>query len=339
MIVYCLLLYIVALMCFLKKQHYKVSDKFVCILLIIVSGFRYMVGIDYHNYMNGYNSPDEILYEPIWYIITKALNFLGFSSQSFFLLTSSIIVICTYKAVKKYDRTIVMFALFIFIVTNLYIESMNLIRQYVAMSVAFLAFVYRIERQNVKYLCLMALAFAYHTTALICIPVFEIARYRYKMPTQLILVIISLIVGESISLYFIDFIASHTDSSFIYSSYLSNKSYLVITTGAYKYLLNIFAIYYILRQKSILNNDMYTILNLFVVSVCMYNVFLHFDVGIRLSKYFFYFILLLIPVSLKRCNNVYDYVVIIVLTFGLLLFTLKDVSSPAYTPFQFNFRL
>ena len=71
----------------------------------------------------------------------------------------------------------------------------------------------------------------------------------------------------------------------------------------------------------------------------MYNVFLYFDVGIRLSKYFYYFIILLIPLSLKKCRNHNDYLVLIIFIVGLLLFTLKDVSGNAYNPFLFNLKL
>lgn len=339
MIIYCLLLCIVAVIVYLKKKHYKVKDTFICLLLIFVSGFRYMVGIDYENYMNGYNYPEEILYEPIWYLITNVLNQLGLSFQAFFLLTSVIIILSTYKAIKKFDRSIIMMALFLFIITNLYIESMNLVRQYVAMSLSFLAFIYRYEGKIKKYICLMLLAIACHTTAFICIPIFELVRFRYSKVVQFLLIILSLTIGEIISSYLIDILISHTDSSFVYSSYLINKSYLVTTTGTYKYLLNAIALYFILRQNYFINSNLYIILNLFIISVCMYNVFLYFDVGIRLSKYFYYFIILLIPLSLKQCKIKSDYIVIVLFIIGLLLFTLKDVSSDAYNPFLFNLKL
>lgn len=339
MIVYCLLLCVIALFAYLKKNHYKVNDIFICVFLIFISGFRFMVGIDYENYMNGYNSPDKILYEPIWYVVTYFLNYFGFSHQSFFLLTSFIIVSCTFYAARKFDISITIFVMFMFVITNLYIESMNLVRQYVAISIAFLAFIYRSRGDIFRYAFLIILAFLCHTTALICIPIFELVRFRYNITILLLLIVVSLVLGESISSYFINFISSHTDSSFVYSSYLTNKTYLVISTGTYKYLLNIIALYYILRQNKILGSNVYPILNLFVISVCMYNIFLYFDVGIRLSKYFFYFIILLIPHSLKKCGHVYDYLIIVILSIGLLLFTLKDVYTDAYTPFRFNFKL
>ena len=78
-------------------------------------------------------------------------------------------------AIKRYDQDkgYLLISLFLFFATNLYIESMNLVRQYVAMSFTFLAFTYRLDKSFLKYILLMSLAISMHSSAVICLVVYE----------------------------------------------------------------------------------------------------------------------------------------------------------------------
>lgn len=342
MAVYCFVLSCFCVYLFLQYAGYRLNSSFLVVLLAVISGFRYMVGIDYPHYVDGYIYPDSILYEPIWYQLNDGLKSLGLSYQAFFLTTSIAIVSITHYAIKKYDcdKRYILIALFLFFATNLYIESMNLVRQYAAMSVTFLAFAYRLDKSFLKYILLMVLAVSMHSSAIICLVVYELCLIKYPKLLLLGALVVSLVCGELLIGYFLDFLIGHVDSTFTYFSYLSNKSYLVTSSGLYKIILNLLAVFFIITRRSYYSNDLKysSIYNLVLVSIILYNIFLYFDVGIRLSKYFYYFIIVLYPYHLRNCRE-REFIINSIFIVVLLSFTLMDVSGSQYTPFLFNFEL
>lgn len=340
MLVYLFVLFVAIVYCALKKAHYKTNIFWLLFILIFLSGFRYMVGIDFPNYKIGYDYPDYLIAEQSWHIINSFFKGLGFTSQIFFIYTTLVIVICTYSAIKRYDRSIMLYAMLIFVSTSLYIESMNLVRQYVAMAIALLAFVNRLNNRPITYIILLILAFLLHKTAIICLPVFELSRLRFSKLFMILVVLVSIITGKFIVNSLLNVATSYLDSSFSYYTYLNNKSEIVVSSGMYQYFLNLLAIYFIYSRKSEYeNNKRYsTVLNLFVVSVVLYNVFLYFDVGIRLAKYFFIFIIFLIPEHFKNSKG-YTRIIELGIMALFILFTVKLASGSQYNPFLFNFAL
>lgn len=326
---------------FLHHKGYRIRGSEFCtfILLWLIAGFRYKVGDDFLNYEYGYNHPDAIIYEPIWYLITEFLRYMGLSSQSFFLFTSFIIILFVTQGIKKMSPNYFM-SICIFIVTLLYFESMNLIRQYAAMSVCLLAFYYRYNHKYFKYMLLLVLAISFHVTAIICIPIFELALIKYNRYLLSSIILLSLSFGSIISSFIISLLSNIMDSSIPYFSYLT-KDEVKISSGLYQYFINFLTLFFLFFENQKYKQDKFfiAIQNLVIFSVIMYNSLLNFDVALRLNKYPFYFFILYIPMVFSSGCSKYRIIYLLGCISIFIVFTFKFVSGEAYNPFNWNFTL
>ncbi|WP_129655918.1 EpsG family protein [Bacteroides thetaiotaomicron] len=107
--------------------------------LVIIAGLRYNVGVDYPVYEDIYNDPYSVYtysIEPVWLIINKVLYTLGLNSRAFFFLTSLMIMGGFYVGIRRMSPNFYI-SILLFVLCGFYFDSMNLVRQYVAVSLLF----------------------------------------------------------------------------------------------------------------------------------------------------------------------------------------------------------
>lgn len=132
-------------------------------LLIVFSGLRGGVGIDFPAYWDLYRGNEYSQSEAGFRLLCGILTRLGFGPQAMFLATSAIVVVFVYKAAVYYDKTHVCFAFFVFLFAGTFLESLNLVRQYVAIALFFWGSRYIVgrRRQNTCSSCWPRLCFIF----------------------------------------------------------------------------------------------------------------------------------------------------------------------------------
>ena len=150
------------LLCIGNRRNIPVAVWMSLGLLIVFSGLRYGVGIDFPAYWDLYRGNEYSQSEAGFRLLCGIFTRLGFGPQAMFLATSAIVVVFVYKAAVYYDKTHVCFAFFVFLFAGTFLESLNLVRQYVAIALFFWGSRYIVGRSPTKFLLVVLAASLFH---------------------------------------------------------------------------------------------------------------------------------------------------------------------------------
>lgn len=134
------------------------------------SASRYGAGSDYFSYMNIITTNYREI-ELANLLIIDAAKFFS-SPQIYFIVTSFVYIFSIFLALKRIEAfnflTVFMFLFF----AMSFIASFDIIRQQLASSILFLSFSYFLTRHKIRSLLLLIIAFYFHKSSLVFIPVF-----------------------------------------------------------------------------------------------------------------------------------------------------------------------
>lgn len=171
---------------------------FVITMLVLVSGLRNNIG-DTFFYMHSYatNKLD-------WNEIEFSGDF-GFNLFQAFLqringdpqilifivalITNTLIVLVLYK----YSRMLEL-SLFVYITSNMYLTSMNGIRQYLAAAIIFAATKFILNGDWKKYILIVLFASTIHKTTLVLIPVYFMVRRKAWTMETFVLIVLAIVI-------------------------------------------------------------------------------------------------------------------------------------------------
>lgn len=108
--------------------------------------------------------------EPGWVIMNKLLSMISSDSLILFLVTSFVILLGYFYAIKNYSN-IVWLGVILFLLMC-FTRSLYVLRQFLAMAITLFACKYVVERKPIPFLLLLTLAFTMHQTAIIFLPVY-----------------------------------------------------------------------------------------------------------------------------------------------------------------------
>lgn len=178
---------------FFRKKNIKKIAKWLffssLIIPVMISGLRYGIGTDYHNYSDIYYSLTTQFYgigdaifntrfEPSWVILNFLVYYI-FDDVVFMFITSSFLIwLFSFKSIyDNKDRINIGIAVLILLCT-LYSFSFNGVRQALAIAALMLSIKPLLEKKLWKFLLIVAFASTFHFTALIFAPVYWIANSR-----------------------------------------------------------------------------------------------------------------------------------------------------------------
>lgn len=163
----------------------------------IVSAIRYDVGTDYnYRYVGDFNKIANGLtvdnLEIGFVILIKFCLLFTTNSQWLFVITSALITFFIMFTIFKYSKIpIVSIAIFFF--GGFFFQSLNMIRQFLAMSIILFGYKYLLERKKVPlFLLSLVIAFFIHSSSIVMI-VILLLKNRYIMKPFVILPIIAVI--------------------------------------------------------------------------------------------------------------------------------------------------
>ena len=316
---------------FINSDGTQNKEKYIYIFFVcfftLVSGIRYEVGADFANYEIMYNNPNSVLnnfVEPSWHIISDVFHYFNLKSVSWFMFTSFIINMNLLRTVRRYSKSFIL-SMFIYVSSGqLFLQSMNIVRQYFAISIIFGFINLYIDRKYFKFLIIILIASLFHTSALVSIPLFFLAKIKIKPFGLSIILIVSYIIKNKV-LSLIKYLLSFFPR---YSGYLTYLMPAKTTSGLYTIMLLLIGLSLTWTFRN--SEKDYKWLNMTIMSFVLYIVLIDFEAGQRINLYFLPSIMILISYIPNKKMIEKSTIHCLSIISGFLLFQLKAVSSLSY---------
>lgn len=323
-----------------NKARYRFIPFVLCAVLALVSGLRYNVGVDYPAYeaiYNNYTSYEDSWLEPSWIVFIDFLHLCGFKSRMFFFVTSIMIVYGYYYGIKKLSPSICL-SLLLFLVTGLYAETGNTVRQCVAQAILFAgsdAFVNKRWRQFAIH-CVVAITA--HVSAIIGIIIMLLCLIKFPRWLLFFLLCVSYAAGHVIMTIITNYTGPIFDAieKYRYTEDMFNAG---ITTGYLKIFYNLLGAFILCFYNRLVKKRewMYILVNLVLVGIFIYNVFVTFMVANRIRLYCLPFIIVLLPYLSQILTPKSRYAVMGCILLIFMLFLFKTDINLSYN-YDFDFR-
>lgn len=350
MIVYIFLTIFLMLLSFIELYNNGYSTKIKVVLIILlcfIMGFRYNVGNDYHNYVDIYENLDWYMdvFEPGYILLCQFSQKLNLTYQFPFFICSLLTVLPIAFLVNKTIPRMFCTSMTVYVLSYVYFEAMNTVRQAVAMSAFLLVFYfYIIKEQKLKALLPLIFGALFHKSILIiAFLAFIISKFRDKFNVKLCLIFLlgSFVIGHCLQSFF-DAISGLTMLLGLNSNYMDVFEERGVASGTFQIYLNISALYLLIfnkKQFSPKNRRNQIIALFYVAGIVIYNVFISFYIGLRFYWYFYLFLILVIPNLLKKRKIKIRPLFFIALVLIITIYTFVSLQSKYYIDYNMNFSL
>lgn len=171
---------------------------------IVIAGLRYNVGTDYQVYskfqipMLLKGADYKLEYEYFYQFVIKLGMRLG-DEQTVFMITHVLLIYFFWKTLRHYSIDL-RWSIFIFVFGCFFNSSLNIMRQFIAISIFLYSTKYIEEKNLKKYLISIACAFMFHKTAIIYLPLYFINKISVKKIMGPFLVVLCYVLSNPIRL-------------------------------------------------------------------------------------------------------------------------------------------
>lgn len=189
----------------LYGTRYEIQKRYlfpVLSVFLIVGGFRFYVGSDFHAYYVGYITTwQEIiikiqnLEEPLIWLLNFLIRTIYNNNQFVIFIYNAIIIILVFKGVSSHDGEKYCFPLLLYMFYGGWLFSFSGIRQALALSILFAFTHTKGEHWIRRYLISGIIAFLIHRTALLIIPILIIAKRRLSYLQTFIMIVTILFIA------------------------------------------------------------------------------------------------------------------------------------------------
>ncbi len=204
-----LLVFMFLLQQIVQNKYKSMITKLTLIILWCVSSFRYMIGADYEQYMLWYdlaldNPIMEVFLEPSFLFLLRVLHYFDCTYQAMFLVYATITLLMIYKGLQYYlssQRQLLVAILMFSFFYDGFFYTMNNIRAAAALSILFYGTRYVCERNLKKFLLVFCIAFLFHYSVVLFVPVYFIRfirEKRLKISVQVFLIFLSFVAGYAL---------------------------------------------------------------------------------------------------------------------------------------------
>lgn len=168
----------------------------------VVAAARYRVGTDYSVYLD-LQIPQilrgvdyKLKYEYLYQILIKFGVSLG-NTQWVFILTHLILLFFVWLSLKKLSIDY-RFSIFIFMFGAFYNVSLNTMRQFIGIAIFMYAIKFILQRDLLKYVALIIVAFMFHKTSILFLPLYWLPLLKIDEVMGVIVIILSTALSEVI---------------------------------------------------------------------------------------------------------------------------------------------
>lgn len=305
-----MIIFSVSMICIGEKYKENKVIKIVAFILsalsfFIVSAIRYDVGVDYlyryaPDYINMGNGIDVPNLELGYKLIAKMCLFITKDYVIIFVVTSAIIIGLTFYTIFK-ESPYPALSVIIYFLTGFFFHSLNIMRQYLAISVLLFSYRYLVDKRYIAYIISVIVALLLHSSSIvIIIAMFLCDREVFDLKRTIIVSVLLLVCGKYVWQFVVDVIVNHTRFA-VYIGSEFDKTQLRISDIVVNGILYLI-IYYLYKNTKEVGRKEKFFLNMqacslfFMISAStMYLLF-------RISFYFGIFNIISIPYFLKKSN-------------------------------------
>lgn len=317
------------------------------LLLILFSGFRNDVGMDYASYNQTFNdinvNSQSLDFEFLNMLIIKSFQYVGLSNQAIFLFYSLLILSGVSYFIKKLSPS-KEFSLLIFLTIGIfYLSTFNGIRQWAALSMFLIAIVKLIDKKYLQMIAFLLAGFYFHTSMLVTFFIIPLLSKRFSI--KIVLLSLIFLIGSSKVILFLILNSQYN----IYLAQVSQNGSSGFLFQIYIVLLVCILIYFnYFKPKIILGKAEIVLLNMNIASIATLLVGHYLELSflsiMRVNMYFQIQLIILIPILIHRIreHKLKQFVVIVtVLLCSGYFFYLLSFNGEIYhlLPYKFNFEL
>lgn len=145
------------------------------VVMTIIAGLRFDVGLDYASYLElarSYHQYGESSWEYGYQVFLSVLPFFGLTDQSLFMFMAMLTSLFIYLFTSYHSKNILLSVFFFLTLPPLYLSSLNISRQFVAVAIFAYSLRFIATRDIIKYIACILLAFLFHKTAILLIPLY-----------------------------------------------------------------------------------------------------------------------------------------------------------------------
>lgn len=326
-----------------KKSGYGLFALMAFLLTFLLVALRYYVGFDYdvysYYYLQGAKWLADIGLEPGFVAIVAILRFLGADSFWLFFWFGFGIIYFIIRGIKLYTDNVRLAFLIYLLIPGLFINSLSIIRQALAIAILFNAYYYYYYHRYRTFAFLSVLAFLFHYSSVLVIPFILLAPKLRNRVKSMICIGIPL----SLILYQINFI------DIFISAILGGSKFIVYTEyedGGASFIkllvLNVSMLFYLFFYRR-MDNFNRSLLALSVMGLLLLNACASVGAITRISYYFKIFEIVVIANVMsyiqKPINKCCAYVCVFVYFFIMFYSSLyRDYTTveayPKMTPYQ-----
>lgn len=317
------------------------------IVMVLFAGLRdEFVGTDTFNYVYKFRSlANEIatveennkgfLEEPGYELIQKIALFISTDYWSLLCVIASVFSAFVLIAINKYSNNRLL-SLFLFITLGYYTYCFNGARQAIALSIYMMSFEYILNGKFLKYSIWILIAFLFHRSVIIALPLFFIFRMRFSTASIILISISGLLISQLLPL-FLEAAIEIDEKYIVYAENDARGGYLLT---AFYVLLSIFFIY---LRRHIPKNGLKkydTYLQMLICGSVIYLVVSLSDSYVELTRFAAYFqtaSIFLFAETYNRNRHILKWPMLTCIIIGCLIFYYIFVSSmAALIPYNIN---
>ena len=308
------------------------------LILSIFSGIRnYSVGTDSPGYtrmfrdnfpISDYTFSEHV--EPGYQLLRYFL--LSLTHNYFWLFfTTTLIIVGSYLFTIKRLSTNYTLSVFFFITLGAYTFSFNGLRQGIAVAIMALAAPYLIQKNFRVFLLIALIASAFHSTALILLPFYFLLHWKIKLPFKATgIFLTTLLISSTV----ISYLAANNPRYEVYTEETKAGGLVVLSFNIFI----VIALYLVNYLYKIRDNNFHLLLQFYSLGVVFVIPFAILGTNPsgpqRMLNYFSWLIVILLPIALKKVNNIIIYLIAIMLS--LVYFGLTTSTFSHLTPYTLN---
>lgn len=196
------------------------------LLFTFVLGLRYNVGVDYMGYMASYYNPNNTGVEYLYDLISKAFLYMDFP---YYVFTSFLIFVSFmlfYSFGRRVNGAFLFIILFLFLSTKLFL-FLNIQRQSVAFFILLFSVQYIINKEFIKFLTCLFVAFGFHYSSILFFPLYFILKNKSVLGLNKYILL---------SLFILSFVYSFDIINYLYEYILSIIEYTKYEKYGYSFI-------------------------------------------------------------------------------------------------------
>lgn len=349
-----LLIVVIASISIVSKSKENTGFWICIIIFTFLAGFRAsFVGNDTEEYLRIFKEVDSNNYDfstsryEIGYLIfNKLISLFCNNGQVVFIVSGAFIYYSVGRFILKYSR-MPLLSLLLFLTYGYFSSSMNILRQFIAISILLYSFSYILKGRFVKFLLIVILASLFHTTSFLFIFAY-LARYvKPSLKSFLICILLAIIgsyafnilLGEMLSIF--NAYQHYDGGKYFGDTRAASILYVIISS------LVLLLSFILLKGKSKNGNHSISDFNyeinceliLVLFGVCLYILSLKLNILDRIAIYYNIFSIVLLPNAIKclRPDCRFMFSVITVFLFFSYTITIIVVRPEWNSAFPYSF--